>query len=144
MFVFVWSSRRSRLRALRQELSTHLFSVWFCTKHLHFALEGQGMPCEASPHTTSHGQRPPAGFCCHRQCILPASTTFCRSALHFAKMAPLAGRLLCIYFCRYFITAVLHLAPLHTVYGGISLFRSLSCKLYKTKGSIREGLLSWL
>lgn len=63
MFVFVRSSRRSRLRALPQDLWTRLFSVWFCTKHLCFALEEQGIPCEASPHITGHGQRPPAGAC---------------------------------------------------------------------------------
>ena len=30
------------------------------------------------------------------------------------------------------------------MYGGISLFRSLSCKLYKTISSIKRGALSWL
>ena len=70
MFVFVWSSRRSRLRVLPQDLRTRLFSVWFCTKHLCFALEGQGMPCEASPHITGHGHRPPAGV------LLPSTMFF--------------------------------------------------------------------
>ena len=42
-------------RALPQDLRTQPFSVWFHTKHLCFALEGQGMPCEASPHTTGSG-----------------------------------------------------------------------------------------
>ena len=102
------------------------------------------MPCEASPHTTGHGQRPPTGFCYHRQCILPVGTIQCRSALFFAKMASLAGRLLCICFCRYFKTAVLLLAPLHTrVWRDLAL-GSLSCKLYKTKAAIQRRLVSWL
>ena len=88
MFVFVWSSRRSRLCALPQDLRTRLFSVWFCTKHLCFALEGQGMPCEASPHITGHGQRPPAGvllpsamYIAGRHSLLPVGTPFCQNGI---------------------------------------------------------------
>ena len=86
MFVFIWSSRRSRLRALPQDLRIRPFSVWFCAKHLHFALKGQGMPCEASPHTTGHGQRPPAGvllpsaiYIAGRHFLLPVGTPFCQN-----------------------------------------------------------------
>ena len=114
MFVFVLSSRKPWQHASSQDLLTRLFCAWFDTKHLCFSLKGQGIPCEASPHITGYGQRPPAGFCCHRRCILPVGTIYCRSALHFAKMASLAGRLLCICFCRYFKTAVLPFSPLHT------------------------------
>ena len=58
--MFVLSSRRSRLRALHQDLSTRLFCVWVCTKHLCFCFGGHGMACRPSPHLTGHGLRPPA------------------------------------------------------------------------------------
>ena len=114
MFVFVGSSRRSWLHALPQDLRTRLFSVWFCTKHLFVALEGQGMPCEASPHITGRGLRPPAVVCVHRPYIWPTGTLFGRLAINFVKMAILSSRLLFICFFRYFRTAVWHLVPLHT------------------------------
>ncbi|KAF5932598.1 hypothetical protein HYC85_028769 [Camellia sinensis] len=44
---------------------------------------GKGMPCEASPHTTGHGQRPPAGvllpsamYIAGRHCLLPVCWPF--------------------------------------------------------------------
>ena len=151
MFVFVWSSRRSRLRALPQDLRTRLFSVWFCTKHLCFALEGQGIPCEASPHVTGQGQRPPAGvllpsamYIAGRHSLLPVGILCCRSAVHFVKMAILSSRLLFICFCRHFNTAVWHFVPLHTRVRRDGLLVSLPCKLYKIGSSIRGALPSWL
>ena len=91
-----------------------------------------------------HLYTPPAVARGHRLVFAAIGNVYCRSALNLVKMTFLAGRLLCTCFCRYFKTAVLLLAPLHTrVWRDLSL-GSLSCKLYKTKGSIRESLLSWL
>ena len=150
MFVFVWSSRRSRLHALPQDLRTRLFSVWFYTKHLCFALEGQGMPCEASPHITGHGQRPPAGvlmpsamYIAGRHSLLLVGTQFWQNG-NLDKMAILSSRLLFICFCRYFITAVWHFVPLHTRVCRDGFLVSLPCKLYKIGSSIRGALPSWL
>ena len=67
------------------------------------------------PHTSpalARGHR--LVFCCHRQCILPVGILCCWSAVHFVKMTILSSRLLFIYFCRYFKTAVCHFVPLHT------------------------------
>ena len=102
MLVFVLSSRRPRLHALPQNLSTRLFCVWFCTKHLCFCFGGQGMACWSSPHSTGHGLKPPAVFCCHWPNIWPTGTMDGRPAIYFGQIAFLAGRPLFICFCRYF------------------------------------------
>ena len=150
MFVFNLSSRRSRLRALPQDLSTRLFCVWFCTKHLCFCFGGQGMACEPSPHITSHGLRPPAVVCFHWPNVWPAGTIYGRPAIYFGQIAFLAGRPLFICFCRYFCASCdsWHppLLPSIHVYGGISTLLaclvSLPWKLYKIESSIRGGLFS--
>ena len=92
----------SATRALFQDLSTRLFCVWFCTKHLCFCFGGQGMACLPSPHSTGHGLRPPAVFCCHRPNVWPTSTLDGRPAIYFGQIAFLACRPLFICFCRYF------------------------------------------
>ena len=132
MFVFVLSSQRSRIRALPQDLSTRLFCVWFCTKHLCFALEGQGMACGPSPHSTGRGLRPSAVVCCHRPNVWPAGTIDGRPAIFFWSIAFLAGRLLCICFCRYFCAAGIHCHPLHTRVWRDCPLVSFLWKLYKT------------
>ena len=102
------------------------------------------MPCEASPHTTGTSQRPPAGFCCHRQYILPVGTICCRSAVFFVEMTFLASRLLFSCFFRYFITAVWHWLPLHTRVWRDAPLGCLTCKHYKFGSSIRGALPPWL
>ena len=154
MFVFVWSSRRSRRRALPQDLRTRLFSVWFCTKHLCFALEGQGMLCEASPHTTGSGQRPPAGlflpaalFVAGRHILLPVRIVCCRSALFFVEINFLGRRPLFIYFMEIFCASCdswhqLCFPPYTCMEGFPS--KKLVWKALQRETSIRGALLSWL
>ena len=102
------------------------------------------MSCETSPHTTGTSQRPPAGFCCHRQFMWPVGTLCCRSAVIFVKMTFLASRLLFSCFFRYFITAVWHWLSLHTrVWRDVPL-GCLTCKHHKFGSSIRGALPPWL
>ena len=96
-------------RALSQDFRPRLFSVWFCTKHLCFALEEQGMPCETSPHTTGSGWRPPDGLFlpsallfAGRHTLLPVGIVCCRSALFFVEMTFLGSRPLFIHFIEIF------------------------------------------
>lgn len=91
MLVFVLSSRRSRPRALPQDLSTRLFYVWFCTKHLCFCFGGQRMACGPSPHLTGHGLRPPAIV------LLPSAKIYGRSALL------MVGRPCILPFCHFWL-----------------------------------------
>ena len=116
MFVFVLSSRRSRPRSLPQELSTCLFCVWVCNKHLCFAFEEQGMACWPSPHLTGHGLRPPAiVFLPSAKCLVGRHSVW--SVDHLFGQFGIFGWLAdhCAYaFGRYFVPGVLastHFAP---------------------------------
>ena len=102
LLVFVWSSRRSRLRALPQISELDRFVSGFAPNTC--VLPWRGRECLVRhPHTSpamARGHR--LVFCCHRQYILPVGILCCRSAVHFVKMAILSSRLLFVCFCRYF------------------------------------------
>ena len=142
MFVFILSSRKPWQRASPRDLSTRLFCVWFCTKHLCFAFERHGRACRPSPPITGHGLRPPAVFCGHRPNVWPASTIDGRPAIFFGYLHFWPADYYASAFADIFSQLACIWLPSIHVCGGISLFRSLSCKLYKTKSSIKERVFS--
>ena len=128
MFVFVWSSQSSRLRALPQDLRTRLFVSGFTPNTCVLPWKGRGCLVRhpLTPPAVARGHR--LVLCCHRQCILPVGTICCRSALFFGKMTFLPTRLLFSCFLRYFKAAVLHLLSLHTRVWRDELLGGLTCK----------------
>ena len=69
-------------RALPQDLRTRLFSVWFCTKHLCFALEGLwDIPTHHRQWLEATGWflLPSAIFYAGRHILLPVGTLFCQN-----------------------------------------------------------------